>query len=84
MAAAAPLNTRALPFVKLGLVLSTALGQALAAPFLVRDAGDDFVILGHGDKTQHKSQSGMQLFISLLSIAVSRRSALSPVCRNVS
>lgn len=68
-----PLNTRALPFVKLAVLLSSAVGHAFAAPLAEAfGSSDTYTVAGHGGgEEEAPARTGLELTISMLSIAVS-------------
>lgn len=63
-----PTNTRALPYVKLALILTTALGHAIASPISTRrDA--IYSPAAHHDKEPREPRTPLQLAMDLTSIA---------------
>ncbi|CAO1627269.1 unnamed protein product [Sympodiomycopsis kandeliae] len=65
------LNTRALPFVKLAVMLSSLVGHALASPIMSYSdpSSPSFRTSSHGSKEPKEPQTTMQLVISFASIA---------------
>lgn len=63
------LNTRALPYVKLALVLTSALGHAIASPIVNRRLDHPVSALSHHDDAPKERQTPMQLAVSFASIA---------------